>query len=314
MTSVLATAADASYGYHALNLVGSVLRNSDIFDRIEVFDLGLTEGQRTLLAAAPRVELRPVPAFTPHWAQCFTWKPWGWMQLEADHVFWLDSGATVLRSLEPALAQIAELGYFVVSQGNELSDIVPPDYFDLYGVPASYASRPYVAAGIIGFAPGGDFFGRVLVPTYQDVLAGRNLGYSADEVDGKNRGIGWMDSPPIRDCLHFRWDQTLLNIHLALELPAAKVADLDEYAGWRSPRDHPRQVIWSHRACGDLAYLKRVPYAGDHALRRRLLGAWIQLRWWVKLNDRYLAGSTYRLKLRRLLRALPPAGSRSTPT
>jgi hypothetical protein len=314
LTSVLATAADRSYGYHALNLVGSVLRNSDVFERLEVFDLGLTPHQRTLLAAVPRVELRPVPAFTPHWAQCFTWKPWGWMQIEADRVFWLDSGATVLRSLEPALTQIGELGYFVVSQGNELRDIVPPDYFELYGVPEAYGTRPYVAAGIIGFAPGGDFFRRVLVPTYEDVLAGRNLGYSAGEVHGKNRGIGWMDSPPIRDCRHFRWDQTLLNIHLALELPDAKVADLDEYAGWRSPRDHPRQVIWSHRARGDLGYLKRVPYSGERAFRRRLFGAWIQLRWWLKLNERYLSGTTYRLKLRRLLRGLPQARRRSRPT
>jgi hypothetical protein len=313
VTDVLATAADGSYGYHALNLAGSVLRNSDVFDRIEVFDLGLTPRQRTLLAAVPRVVLRPVPAFAPHWAQCFTWKPWGWMQIEADRVFWLDSGATVLRSLEAALEQIGELGYFVVSQGNELRDIVPADYFELYGLPDAYATRPYVAAGIIGFVPGGEFFRRVLVPTYEDVLAGRNLGYSADEVHGKNRGIGWMDSPPIRDCRHFRWDQTLLNIHLALELPDAKVADLDEYAGWRSRRDHPRQVIWSHRARGDLAYLKRVPYA-ERGLRRRLLGALVQLRWWLKLNERYLSGTTYRLKLRRLARDLPPARRRSRPT
>jgi len=49
VTDVLASAADAAYGYHLLNLVGSIRRNSDVFDRIEAFDLGLTGHQRRLL-------------------------------------------------------------------------------------------------------------------------------------------------------------------------------------------------------------------------------------------------------------------------
>jgi hypothetical protein len=310
VTDVFATAADAAYGYHAANLVGSVLRNSDVFDRIEVFDLGLTGHQRSLLAAVPGVELRQVPPFAAHWAQCFSWKPWGWMQIEADRVFWLDSGATVLRSLDRALEQVGDQGHFVVSQGNELRDIVPPDYFDLYGVPREYGTRPYVAAGIIGFAPGSEFFRRVLVPTYEDVLAGRNLGFSAAEEPAKNGGFGHMESPPLRDCPHFRWDQTLLNIHLALKYPDADVADVYEYAGWRSRRDHPRQVIWSHRARGTMPYLKRLP-SGP---RNRAFGAWHQLRWWLKLNERYLSRDTYRLKLKRLLRELPRARTPSPPS
>jgi len=302
MTDVVATAADAVYGYHALNLVGSVKRNSDVFDRIEVFDLGLTEHQRKLLGAVPIVELRRVPPFSPHWAQCFTWKPWTWMQIEADRVFWLDSGATVLRSLEPALDRICELGYFVVSQGGELRDIVPPDYFDSYGVPREYEARPYVAAGIMGFRAHGDFYRRVLGPTYEDCLAGRNLGFSADEEATRNGRVGWLKDPPIRNCRHFRWDQTLLNIHLLLQAPDAEIAGLDEYAGWRSPRDHPRQVIWSHRRAGNLSYLKSVPYAGPESLRNRAFGARYQLRWWFKLRRHSSSWTRYRLKAQQLLR------------
>ena len=103
--------------------------------------------------------------------------------------------------------------------------------------------------------------------------------------------------------MHFRWDQTLLNIHLALEYPEAAVADLDEYGGWRSQRDHPRQVIWSHRARGTMRYLKRLP-SGP---RNRTFGAWHQVSWWLKLNERYLSRETYRLKLRRLRREHPRA-------
>jgi hypothetical protein len=303
VTTVFATGADAAYGYHLLNLLGSLKTNSDVFDRVVAFDLGLTPHQRRLLDSVRGVEVATVPAFVPHWSQGFTWKPWVWTHLEADVLWWLDAGATLLRSLEPALGQIRERGYFVVSQGNELRDIVPADYFELYGLPPDAAVRPYVAAGIIGFRTEGEFYDRVVVPTYEDCLAGRNLGYSADELS-RNRGLGRVAAPTIRDCRHFRWDQTLLNIHLAQELPDAFVNDLDEYAGWRSPRDHPRQVIWSHRRRGSMSYLKRVPYRGPGALRARLFGLRYQLRWWVKMNERFLTPTSYRWKARKLRGAL----------
>jgi hypothetical protein len=299
---VFASAADAGYGYHLVNLIGSVEANSPVFDRIVAFDLGMTEHQRSLLDSVPGVERRLVTPFTPHWAQCFTWKPWAWMQLEAERVFWLDAGSSVLRSLEPALRQVGELGYFLVSQGNELRDIVPTDYFERYGVPRELAGRPYVAAGILGFRPAGDFFERVLVPTYEDCLAGLNLGFSAGEASARNRGLSRMESPPIRDCRHFRWDQSVLNVRLALGLPEARVADLDEYGGWRSAHDHPAQVIWNHRRHGSMRYLKRVPYSGRRAVLHRAWGAWWQFRWWTKLNRRFVDPTTYRLKARRLLR------------
>lgn len=301
MIDVLATAADSSFGYHAVNLAGSVKQNSDVFDRIEVFDLGLGVEQRELLSAVPGVVVRRIEPFVPHWAQCRTWKAWAWLQVEADRVFWLDAGATVLRSLAPALDQIAEHGYFLVSQGNELRDIVPPDYFSLYGLSERFARRPYVASGIIGFRPGSDFFERVVRPTYADSLDGRNLGFSAGEVEGRNRGLDFMEKPPIRDCRHFRWDQTVLNARLFLAFPDAEVADLDEYAGWRSRRDHPHQVIWSHRRRGSLSYLKRIRYVGPGRWRRRLSGARIQIGWWWKLHERLRDPSTYVTKARLLI-------------
>lgn len=302
MTDVLGTAADASYGYHTLNLVGSLKRNSDVFDRVEVFDLGLSPRQRTMLEAVPGVVVRTVPRFSSHWSQGFTWKPWAWMQIQADRVFWLDSGASVLRGLSAALDQIEQLGYFVVSQGNELRDIVPPEYFALYGISERYAGRPYVAAGIIGFRPGDDFFERVLVRTYGDCLAGRNLGFSPDELYSRNRGLGRMEDPPIRNCRHFRWDQTILNVHLTRELPEAVVADLDEYAGWRSARDHPEQVIWSHRRPAPLKFLKDVPFTGRDAARHRAFSLVWTVRWWFKLHRRFFDATTYRLKARAIVR------------
>lgn len=311
MTDVLATAADASYGYHALNLIGSVKRNSDVFDRIEVFDLGLSPHQRELIGAVPGVVVRLVPPFSSHWSQCFTWKPWAWMQTEAERVFWIDAGASVLRSLGDALAQIDERGYFLVSQGGALGEIAPPDYFTLYDLPEGVGVSPYVCAGILGYRPDGVFFEKVLVPTYEDCVAGRNLGFSADEFASKNRGIGYMESAPVRDCRQFRWDQTILNLRLLQWRRDVAIADLDEYGGWRSAHDHPAQVIWHHRRRGALRYLKHVPYSGVHAWRRRAFGAWFQLRWWLVLHRHLLAPSTVtlakRVALRRARKGLVPA-------
>jgi hypothetical protein len=241
--------------------------------------------------------VRHVEPFVPHWAQCRTWKVWTWLQVNADRIFWLDAGATVLRSLEPALRRISRNGYFLVSQGNELRDILPPDWFPHYGVGEECGGLPYVASGIIGFTPESEFFERVVLPTYEDAVAGRMLGFSADEL-ARNRGLDYMQAPLIRNCRQFRWDQSVLNAHVFANFPDAEIADLDEYAGWRSSRDHPQQVIWSHRRRGSLGYLKRIPYRGPGAWRRRMFGVRQQLRWWIKLHDKYLQLVTYRLKAR----------------
>jgi hypothetical protein len=265
VTSVFATGADERYGYHLLNLLGSLKANSDVFDRIVAYDLGLSAHHRELLHAVRTVEVRQVPPFAPHWSQAFTWKPWIWTHLDAGEiVFWLDAGATILRSLAPALEQVRERGYFVVSQGGALREIVPRDYYELYGLPRERADGPYVAAGIVGFRVGGEFYERVVVPTYEDCLAGRNL-----------------DTLP-RDCVNFRHDQTLFNLRLATALPDAFVNDLWEYGGFLSPRDHPRQVIWNHRRRGDLRYLARLPYEGRGATRARAFGLVYRVRWWLR--------------------------------
>jgi hypothetical protein len=307
MSSVFATGADARYGYHLLNLLGSLKANSDVFDRVVAYDLGLTPHQRGLLDAVEGVEVRTVPAFAEHWASGFSWKPWVWTHLDAGElVFWLDAGDTLLRSLGPALDQIRERGYFLVSQGNPLRFILPSDYYDLYGLGPDQGDREHVAAGIIGFRVGGPFYERVVVPVYEDCLAGRSLGFSPDEVQAFNRGLHRMPDPPLRDCLHFRWDQSVLNARLFATFPDAFVNGLDEYGGYRSPHDHPRQVIWNHRRRGNMAYLTRVPYRRGTAVRGRLFGLRYRLRWWRKMHERLFQPSTYVLKARKIARSLRP--------
>lgn len=296
MRSVLATAADARFGYQLVNLIGSVRANSDVFDEIAVFDLGLDGRQRRLLDDVPGLSVRTVPPFVPHWRQGRTWKTWIWTHVDADRMFWLDAGATVLRSLEPALRAVDERGYFVVSQGRPLDECIPSDYYEIFGFPREHGSRDTIAAGILAFRPGSEFYERVIARAFDDAVAGYSLGFSAGDLPGRNTGIDREDGPVVRDCATFRWDQTVLNIRFHLGYDTPVIADLDEYAGWRSPHDHPRQVIWSSRRTGDLPYLTRAPAS----LRGRALGLLARAGWWRKRHERWFTSTTYVLKARRL--------------
>lgn len=301
MSSALASAADRRYGWYLLNLIGSVKASSDVFDRIVVFDLGLSPLQRRFAASLRSVELRRVPPFAPHWSQGFAWKPWIWTHVEAETLIYLDAGVTVLRSLRTALEAARERGYFVVSQGRPLAEIVPSDYYELYDLPPSLGEREYVAAGIVGFRTDGAFYREVIVPTYRDCLAGRSLGFSAGEAEGLNFGLQRAEEVVIRDAPRFRHDQTILNIHLFKSVPDPVVADLAEFGGFRSPRDHPRQVIWNHRRRGDFRHLGRVPYRFPVALVAIPFGLAFRARWWLRLHRWALRPSTYVGKVQRMI-------------
>jgi hypothetical protein len=274
VTATLATAADARYGAWLLNMLGSVQRRSPLFDRIVAYDLGLTRFQRRLLEGVEGVEVRSVPPSVPHWRQGYTWKAWAFRHVEGDAIVWLDAGATVLRPLTEPLAQIRERGYFVVSQDVRLGECIPSDYYALYGLDPSVGERDCVAAGIIGFARESEFYERVVIPTYEDALAGRTLGFSPSEAERLNRGFGRLDTLILRDAPRFRHDQTVLNIHLYKTFADPHVNDLAKFGGWTSPRDHPAQVIWNHRRRGDYRFLPRVRYRGPVALVGLPWGAW----------------------------------------
>ena len=304
MTTVLASAADRRYGWWLLNMLGSVHANArSAFDAIVVYDLGLSPMQRRLAAAVRGVELRPVPDFVPHWRQGFTWKPWAWTHVEGDRIVWLDAGLTVLRPVDEALAQIDERGYWVVSQAHPVSDLVPSDYYELYGFPRELGARPAIAAGIIGFARAAPFFELIVVPTYEDCLRGRSLGFSASEVDRLNSGLSATPDPAIRDAARFRWDQTILNLrfHAAYDDPV--INDFHRWAGRRSPRDHAQQIIWAHRRDGDLRYLPHAPYRFPERLLGAPVGLALQAKRWEQLHRWLFRPSTYVGKVRRVLRS-----------
>jgi hypothetical protein len=299
MSTVLASAADRRYGWWLLNLVGSVHANArPSFDAIVLYDLGLSAVQRRLAASIQGVELRTVPAFVPHWREGRTWKTWIWRHLEAERLVWLDAGATVLRPLDDALAQIDERGYWVVSQGHPVEDVVPSDYYSLYDFPRPLGAEPVIAAGILGFRQDSAFFERVIVPTYDDAVAGRSRGASADEVWKFDYGMERMTEVIVRDCRLFRHEQTLLNIHFYGSIADPFVNELERWAGDRSPHEHPQQVIWGHRRRGDFAYIGRVPYRWPARLLGLPFGLAFRARWWLRLHRWLFRPSTYFRKLR----------------
>jgi hypothetical protein len=301
MSTVLASAADERYGFHLLNMLGSIQANADQFDAIVVHDLGLSEQQRRLVRAIDGVELRAVPPFVPHWAQGFTWKPWIWTHVEADRIFYLDAGATVLRRLDEVFHQIDDQGYFVVSQNAPTRTIVPADWLEEAGIDSSAAEREYIAAGIIGFETHGRFWEEVIVPTFEDCVAGRSLGFSPAEAEALNFGLGRTENVVLRDVELFRHDQSVLNVHFLAAFPDARINDVYEFGGWMSPHDHPRQVIWSNRRRGDYRYLARARYRGAAArLEARVLAARLRSRLWLRQSRRYAQPHIYTRRLRGL--------------
>jgi hypothetical protein len=261
-----------------INFVGSVQRQSDIFDEIVVYDLGMTPFQRRLLENARGVEVRTVPPFVPHWRGGFTWKTWIWTHLEADIIVWLDAGITVLRPLTDPLEQIRERGYFVVSSGVTADKSTPTDYYSLYDLPRGFGDRISIAGGIIGFDRSSSFYASVIEPTFHDAVLGRSLGFSEAEVAKLNWGLNELDELLVRDCEIFRHDQTLLTIHFYRSVADPVVNELDQYGGFKSPHDHPEQVIWSHRRRGDYRFLPRVRYERQ-AARGLAWGTAVYARW-----------------------------------
>lgn len=298
----LTSAADAAYGSRLLNLLGSVKRNSDIFDAVIVYDLGLTTLQRRLLGHIEGVQVRRVPEFVPHWSLCWTWKPWIWTHTDTRILIFLDAGITVLRSLEEIVQQVEDRGYFLVSQIQPNHLIVPSDYVERFELDEALLNKECVASGILGFDTRSSFFSDVVRPTFKDACAGLNLGWSRDEVSSRNVGLNRMPVVVLRDCKIFRHEQTLLSIYVYKALRSPVVNDALKYAGWRSPQEHPQQLIWSHRRTGTFDYLADIPYSSFEA---RALGAAcrlaIRFKEFRRRNPRWVSPRAYTRRVLRML-------------
>jgi hypothetical protein len=302
---VLASGADERYGFWLLNLIGSVQANAPRgFDRIVVYDLGLSAFQRRLADRMKGVEVRVVPPFVPHWRQGRTWKLWIWRHLEAATILWLDAGVTVLRDLRDPLGQIDERGYFAVANGHPNRMSTPSDWYDRYGITGAQAEAIGISTGIFGFATAGETFERVIIPSYDDAVEGRCLGFSEGEAGRFDFGLDRHEETIAHDCPLFRWDQSVVNVHFFKTFADPVVNDVYKYGGWESPHAHPEQVFWNHRRRGDFAYLARIPFAPAFAPLGKTWGLWFRSRWWARNHSWYFRPATYARKAGRLAAAV----------
>jgi hypothetical protein len=239
----LVTAVDNTFAPYLYNTLASIHQNFREHPMIYVYDLGMSWAQRRELSGIPWLTLRQVDRFAPHWKQNWSWKPYILTQMQERFVLYFDGANIVLqRPLDPWFLAIQRHGYFVIYNGQKMSDITPSDYWPLVGLdPSRYSDKPTFHAGLIGFASEG-IANRAIHEAFELTKAGWNLGSSAQET---HRGY---DKSAIRDCRSFRADQTLLNLTFRKHLGEAMIVrDYLRYIGAGGPHDHAYQYIWQSR-------------------------------------------------------------------
>ena len=127
-----ATAADACYFPHLLNLIGSIHRvNFDELNEIAVFDLGVTKSQRQILEQIQKVNVYDVEITHPDLLTPFTdpgkpnrprrgWYAWKPVVIKQalnmfPYVLYLDAGTLILNPLNDLFEHFRQHGYFFLS-------------------------------------------------------------------------------------------------------------------------------------------------------------------------------------------------------
>lgn len=260
----LATACDERYAKSALQLIGSIQKFSPIFDKIYLYDLGIPKHFAWCFKNIEGVEVRKVEKFRPDYLLHWGWKPWIWLNTPGEIVLYLDAGVEALGNLEPMVEAIKKDNYFAVSQyetlpnGHTVEDIIPSDYYKKYNVPDSIKKKHVVAGGIMGFKANSSFRS-VVEETFQGVLRGDNIGWSAGDAQ-RNVGINKISDYEPKDCSHFRHDQTLFNISFYKHTKKPVIHDFSTYAAFESPNVVPHQLLWQSRWYSKYQYIDKLTY------------------------------------------------------
>ena len=92
---VVNTAISSQYFSAALNLIGSIHKNSPCVAWVNVWDLGLAETERIVLKNIINVNVIEIPEFVSNWKDGYTWKLYMYKQCPSDIVFGIDAKSTV---------------------------------------------------------------------------------------------------------------------------------------------------------------------------------------------------------------------------
>ncbi|MFO0955412.1 MAG: hypothetical protein U0526_02655 [Candidatus Saccharibacteria bacterium] len=274
----LVTATDSKFAFQALNLVASAILKTNVFKEFVVYDLGMKDFQRKLFEDLDMVRLEKVQPFTKYWKQCYSWKPWVIQQESARYryIVYLDAGTEIQKNLKSVIDIIKHQGYFVVSQeqaistGHYINQIMPTEYYDLFGLKNKDASKPVVAAGILGYDAKSIFARQVIQPWITYIKQGYNLGWSSSE-GWRNQGIHYLPNAPVRDCKIFRQDQTVFNALLYRSMGNPKLESMKKY-GWLD-KGGSGQVIWNPKINGTFESISKLQYRQNNFIKH--LAIWI---------------------------------------
>ena len=290
----IVTAADKNYANQALNLVGSIMSNSNTYSQIVLYDLGMTNVQIKKFKGIDRLSILKVPKFTKHFHQCWSWKIWVLNNCPGDKIIYLDAGKEVQRGLDSIAVIFEKNGYFLVSQyetlkkGHTLKDIIPSTYYKIFKIDNSYDDLPVVAAGIIGYDKKNKLFSKVLKNSLRDVENGLNLGWSKNELK-RNVGINKLVKPKVFDCSYFRHDQTLLNIELYKLIKNPVIQPIAVYGEYKGPKIRKDQVIWNSRTNSTLQYVNKINYKRYAIVRNLINGLSVHNKFFIKLTNKFRA-------------------------
>lgn len=252
MKRAIITSASNLFFPSLINLLGSIKKNYPNHPHVFVYDLGLSFFFRRELELISNVSVIDLPNFCNHWRSCYTWKCYIFSNPLADLNFYLDAGNQVLKPLDGIFKEIEKNGYFTVEIIQELSEIVPKDYYSLFGLDSSSKEFKIIQAGIFGFKNNYEM-NEILKKIYDAGIAGLALGFSRSELY-RNKGVN--KNIFIRDCKCFRHDQTLLNILLRKNISHLKTNSYHKYSNLRMDEESG-QIIWNLRRLNSYEYLDR---------------------------------------------------------
>lgn len=218
------TSSDSRFFSRVLNLFFSISCNSNKTFKLRVWDIGMNKFQCFILKKL-NIDVVKIPEFVPFWNVCYTWKPYIYKNTNEDIFFYIDAGCTINNEISIIFDFIENDGYFFVSQGRELYEIIPSDFKNIIKLNKSHDYSTVFAAGIIGINKKITLNNNIVDTIYELTQKGYCLGFSKNEIhrDTNNLNI-------IRDCRIFRHDQSIINAVFRSYLDEFVIHDANIYA------------------------------------------------------------------------------------
>jgi hypothetical protein len=217
----IVTAADGRFFSVLLNFIGGVHRvNFDDLGEIAVFDLGLKDEQRTVLAGIDKVRVYQVEMTNPYLLTHFVIRPGGrtapgwysWKPVVIKQaldmfpdILYIDAGLLVLKPLNHVFRYLRKNGYFLIDCAHNIK-IMTTKYviekFNLNSKERSWIMEPHVygiSAGFQGLTH--SLYNNYVLPMYEN---SKDIELFVDDGTSSG-GFGWG-----------RCDQTLFSIYARL--------------------------------------------------------------------------------------------------